>query len=756
MMVWLVVLLALGNFVLSAGCSDSGDDEEETTDVISDETGIKEGGVFLPPLSIDPLNPAPNGTVTVVADFPGADSIALAFDGAGCGSLSPNSGANPLSVSGNAADAGYCRVKATVDGALQEASFTVLAAEPPVPPVDVPNGMFIFGPKPPASAAAGRPTVQSIDGPASFINGSSSTYTVSYQGERSVTHAIIEIGGWEGYFLTPVVSKPGSVDISLAFDPDIYDKLPQARSTPVLQIFVSLIDAATVLGDAFNLVLNGVEVQTGDVKVSLSWDTASDVDLHVVTPDGWEIYYGNTTDSNGGQLDLDSNASCTIDNINNENIFWPAGQSPQGEYEVSAEMYADCETGGASGTVTITSCGSDNPIVHEFSLGATGDLEAWTFNSACSFQVSGSVKYEDFSVAKDGLSAAGAMVPVRFIKVQVLRDSDKKVLGEGSTNVSGEYKIDFQNDGEPGYFVQVVASQDNDRIKQKVTDLAGKLYAWKTDEVFDEKEEPVNEGVDFELKKADKAGALNIWETGAKCSTYARVYSGSPPPLVTFLWTEGQKPLGKEYSFATRSNKIYILSMASDPDEYDDFVIGHEHGHFTAFNYSRDNNPAGTHGIDGYYAPTLAWSEAWASFFGVTAVGGSTYIDTNAGGIGYMFDLENLPADVPLGTKDDKMEENCSEGRVAGVLYDLFDDTNEAKDTLSGLGVWRVVTGYLKKNGAKFKDRGVVGADFVDFLDGWFCMGLGEKGEDDSTGVRGIVKGLHGFNYDYAELASCE
>ena len=56
--------------------------------------------------------------------------------------------------------------------------------------------------------------------------------------------------------------------------------------------------------------------------------------------------------------------------------------------------------------------------------------------------------------------------------------------------------------------------------------------------------------------------------------------------------------------------------------------------------------------------------------------------------------------------------------------------------------------------GPAFRDRGVAGADLVDLLDGWFCLGLGNRG-DAVSGVEGNVVGLHRFNYDFAPVASC-
>ena len=49
----------------------------------------------------------------------------------------------------------------------------------------------------------------------------------------------------------------------------------------------------------------------GDVQASLTWSSTADLDLHVIDPDGEEIWYGNRgpTDE-GGSLDHDANAAC--------------------------------------------------------------------------------------------------------------------------------------------------------------------------------------------------------------------------------------------------------------------------------------------------------------------------------------------------------------------------------------------------------------------------------------------------------------
>jgi Fibronectin type III domain len=79
----------------------------------------------------------------------------------------------------------------------------------------------------------------------------------------------------------------------------------------------------------------------GDVQVSVSWDAPSDVDLHVVEPNGTDIYYGNPSSATGGQLDVDSNAACSIDGRQIENVRW-AGQAPSGTFTVRVDYWDSC------------------------------------------------------------------------------------------------------------------------------------------------------------------------------------------------------------------------------------------------------------------------------------------------------------------------------------------------------------------------------------------------------------------------------
>jgi len=95
---------------------------------------------------------------------------------------------------------------------------------------------------------------------------------------------------------------------------------------------------------------------TGDVQVTLRWATTDDLDLAVTDPSGDTTFFANPSVPSGGQLDVDSNAGCggtTRSPV--ENVFWPTGGAPQGEYMAAVNLFSRCEdtTGPISFEITI-------------------------------------------------------------------------------------------------------------------------------------------------------------------------------------------------------------------------------------------------------------------------------------------------------------------------------------------------------------------------------------------------------------------
>jgi hypothetical protein len=78
--------------------------------------------------------------------------------------------------------------------------------------------------------------------------------------------------------------------------------------------------------------------RTGVLTISLIWNTLDDVDLHVKTPSGEEIFFNKLNSSDGGELDVDMNAGLETSEAPIENVRW-LSNPPLGKYKISAVFF---------------------------------------------------------------------------------------------------------------------------------------------------------------------------------------------------------------------------------------------------------------------------------------------------------------------------------------------------------------------------------------------------------------------------------
>lgn len=106
-----------------------------------------------------------------------------------------------------------------------------------------------------------------------------------------------------------------------------------------------IIDSPPIDIDSHPMDTDSYLIGTGDVRVTLNWSDRADIDLHVIDPDGEEIYYDNSISSSGGILDIDNRCG-NFEWEKPENIYWPNGEAPIGSYKVSVVYYSDCNEAG--------------------------------------------------------------------------------------------------------------------------------------------------------------------------------------------------------------------------------------------------------------------------------------------------------------------------------------------------------------------------------------------------------------------------
>jgi hypothetical protein len=173
--------------------------------------------------------------------------------------------------------------------------------------------------------------------------------------DPTATAAAIELQGDVGYWIV-VAGPPGFTSPT---DPT-YAATLQFSDGIILGSYTLVVRAVDQNGN-FGLPATQIFVAeasplnppaTGDLVVTLSWDTESNLDLHVVDPAGVDLYWGNpsteppppyVSDGGGsyGYIDYDSNASCVIDGLRREDAIWK-NPPPPGQYTVRVDAPSLC------------------------------------------------------------------------------------------------------------------------------------------------------------------------------------------------------------------------------------------------------------------------------------------------------------------------------------------------------------------------------------------------------------------------------
>jgi hypothetical protein len=214
-------------------------------------------------------------------------------------------------------------------------------------------------------AAVGGPTA-TLDGINVGINGGSLPMTVT--SATPFNRVILASNGLDNYFELNLPALVTSVDLvaSIRTNAPPTDNLPLAYG----------LNDGGGQGDFASHGVRILRVATGDVQVSVAWDSPTDVDLRVTDPFDEEVYFGNLQSASGGFLDLDSNPACSIDGINNENIVWPSGQAPTGTYKVRLDYWDDCGQPETNWVVTVQSAGQAPQIFSgKFTGPASGGVD---------------------------------------------------------------------------------------------------------------------------------------------------------------------------------------------------------------------------------------------------------------------------------------------------------------------------------------------------------------------------------------------
>ena len=248
----------------------------------------------------------------------------------------------------------------------------------------VPGAQFVRGPMPDGSDAG--PAVQQLSLVGNEIWAGMDDDPISGALDPSATAAAVGLQGDRGYWVVtagvPNVATPNSPSFAASAE------FSQGIVLGSYTLVAHAIDGSGNFGPAATQVLVAEEPPTnppatGDLVVTLTWDTESNLALHVVDPGGAEIYWGSqsteppnansSTDAGSyGYIDYDSNAGCVIDGLRREDAIW-SSTPPSGPYTVRVDAPSLCGQPDARWTVSVVLDGSE--IAH--ASGVALDADTW-------------------------------------------------------------------------------------------------------------------------------------------------------------------------------------------------------------------------------------------------------------------------------------------------------------------------------------------------------------------------------------------
>ncbi len=183
-----------------------------------------------------------------------------------------------------------------------------------------------------APAPSGTPDAPVISGGQTSTqssNGSTAQFPFTYSTQSNVAGCYVQVVGAGSYFNVPYSASSGTSGQIV-----IPVTIPTNVSGGSFGLTYCVYNSSGLVSNYITTNVAVLQLGTGTVQVSLSWDATPDIDLYVTDPTGEEISYMNTVAQSGGELDRDD-----TDGFGPENIFW-AQTAPDGTYKVEVDYFS--------------------------------------------------------------------------------------------------------------------------------------------------------------------------------------------------------------------------------------------------------------------------------------------------------------------------------------------------------------------------------------------------------------------------------
>ena len=208
----------------------------------------------------------------------------------------------------------------------------------------IPNARQRSGSPPNPSTSSSAPDIEGNIRQLNSSNGSTFLIPFQYSTNSELSGCYIWIRGANRYFDVPYGEDSGnSGNIIIPIG------LPTNVGRGSFSVSYCVYDDSGRISNIISTSIQVIRLGTGSLQISLSWNRATDLDLHVTDPSGAIIYWLNRSSSTGGTLDRDD-----IDGFGPENIYWP--QAPDGTYEVRVRYFGG--SGASNYIVTVNGAGT--------------------------------------------------------------------------------------------------------------------------------------------------------------------------------------------------------------------------------------------------------------------------------------------------------------------------------------------------------------------------------------------------------------
>ncbi len=256
-----------------------------------------------------------------------------------------------------------------------------------------------------------------------------------------------------------------------------------------------------------------------------------------------------------------------------------------------------------------------------FFVGCGGSSNTSSNSSSGSGQVTGSIRYEDKEYDQNGFTGNSSYKAVRYASVELVKvntDGTESILASGSTDAAGQYSLNYSGDTSNLKLRVYAKTDENSGMQIKVNDISDNMFA-----AYKQVSGSIL-NIDIPAS-SPAAGAFNILDVYTSGYRFLQKLSGIYPGQLNVYW-EVDNTLGTWFctsfdpTWCPLGRGAYIFGGSSgglgDTDHYDDDVLWHEFGHFTADEFSKDDSPGGPHFLsDNDLDLRLAWSEGWGGFF---------------------------------------------------------------------------------------------------------------------------------------------